>query len=102
MTKTYMKTPERKAQISQVACQLAAETHYTKVRRHHVAERCGTAPANISRVVGSMNELREVIARQALHEMNNTVLAQLITDRHPSVVDLNTDTKQRILMESVA
>lgn len=93
----YQKAADRREQILQAACELAEETHYSKVRRHHLVERCDTAAGNVSRVMGSMEEMRTRLIQYALEHDRNTVVAQAIIDKHPAVSHLDTDRRGQIL-----
>lgn len=94
---TYKKAAERRWLILQVACKLAEETHYSKVRRHHLVKRCGTAAGNISRIMGSMDEMRTAVIQYALSNNRDIIVAQAIIDKHPSVADLEQSERARIL-----
>lgn len=94
---TYQKAANRREQILEVACQLAEKTHYTKVRRQHLVERCGTAAGNISRVMGSMEEMRTRLIDYAVDNGRIKVIAQAIMDKHPSVSHLKPVQRGEIL-----
>ncbi len=93
----YKKAAERRWLILQVACKLAEETHYSRVRRHHLVKRCGTAAGNISRVMGSMEEMRTAVIEYALVNNRNIIIAQAIMDKHPAVDHLDTVDRAEIL-----
>ena len=90
MTIPYKKSAERRTQILEAACKLAQDSHYSKVRRHHLAEICGTASGNISRVMGSMSDLRQAMIEHALVNGYDTVVAQAIVNKHPAISHLST------------
>ena len=90
---TYQKASQRRWLILQVACKLAEETHYSKVRRHHLVKRCGTAAGNISRIMGSMEEMRTAVIQYALDNDRHIIIAQAIVDKHPAVDHLDRETK---------
>ena len=94
---TYKKAAERRWLILQVACKLAEKTHYSKVRRHHLVKPCGTAAGNISRIMGSMEEMRTAVIEYALVNDRNIIIAQAIIDKHPSVADLEPFDRARVL-----
>lgn len=96
----YLKADKRREQILQAACDLAEKTHYRDIRRHHLVKRCNTAAGNISRVMGSMDELRGQLVDYALVHERSVIIAQAIIDRHPAVSHL--DAKQRAKILSVA
>lgn len=98
---TYKKAAERREQILQVACELAEETHYSKVRRHHLVDRCETAAGNVSRVMGSMEEMRTRLIEYALQHGRDVVVAQAIIDKHPAVSHLDTERRGQILAAAV-
>jgi len=93
----YKKAAERRWLILQVACKLAEETHYSKVRRHHLVKRCGTAAGNISRIMGSMEQMRTAVIQYALDNNRNIIIAQAIMDKHPAVDHLDTVDRAEIL-----
>lgn len=93
----YQKAASRREQILRAACELAEETHYSKVRRHHLVERCNTAAGNVSRVMGSMVEMRTRLIEYALNHHRNIVVAQAIMDKHPAVSHLDTERRGQIL-----
>jgi len=93
----YMKIIERREEILKSACRLAEESHYTKIRRHDLAFVCSTAPGNISRVMGSMDELRTAMIEYALAYGIVTVVAQAILDKHPAVDHLNVVERRQYL-----
>lgn len=95
---TYKKAAERREQILSVACELAEETHYSKVRRHHLVERCDTAAGNVSRVMGSMEEMRTRLIEYAIENGRLTVVAQAIIDKHPAVKHLESEQVHEALL----
>lgn len=94
---TYQKLADRRDQILDAACKLASQTHYTRVRRHHLAATCGTVPGNISRAMGSMDELREKVIKHALSNDIFPIIAQAIIDKHPAVAHLDSAERARVL-----
>ena len=98
---TYRKAADRREQITRTACELAEEIHYTNVRRHHLVDRCDTAAGNISRVMGSMDEVRTRLIEYALMNGRDTVVAQAIIDKHPSISHLGVQRRAQILAKMV-
>lgn len=97
MTIPYKKASERRKQILETACQLAENSHYSKIRRHHLAEKCNTASGNISRVIGSMSDMRQAVIEYALDNGYDGVVAQAIVNKHPAVSHLATDERAKYL-----
>lgn len=93
----YQKAADRREQILKAACELAEETHYSRVRRHHLVERCDTAAGNVSRVMGSMDQMRTRLIEYALEHNRDVVIAQAIIDKHPSVNHLDSGRRGQIL-----
>ena len=85
----YKKAAHRREEILEVACTLAEESHFNRIRRHHLVDACGTAAGNISRVMGSMEQMRALLIEFAIENNRSQVIAQAIIDRHPSVAHLN-------------
>jgi len=94
---TYKKSAERREQILNAACKLAEESHYNNVRRHHLVTHCETAAGNISRVMGSMKEMRTQLIEYALFHDRSIVIAQAITDKHPAVDHLDVTQRRQHL-----
>lgn len=91
--KTYIKTPERRDQLLAIACELAETTHFRQVSRGQLAERAGTATGNVSRVFGTMDQMRSDLIEYAITHKRLTVVAQAIIDKHPAVNDLAEDVR---------
>lgn len=96
----YQKSNDRRARTLKIACDLAEATHYQKIRRHHLAEACETSTGNISRVMGSMDEMRTLVIEYAIAHKRSTVVAQAIMDKHPAITDL-TDHERRAVLEVI-
>ena len=94
---TYKKSADRREQILKAACKMAEETHYSNVRRHHLVAHCETAAGNISRVMGSMKEMRTQLIEYALFHDRSTVIAQAIIDKHPAVDHLDINERRQHL-----
>lgn len=89
MTTPYIKSAERREQLLQGACMLAEESHYRAIRRSHLAHQCCTADANVSRVLGSMDEVRTALIEYAIEHKRQAVIAQAVLDKHPAVSHLS-------------
>jgi len=74
---TYKKAAERREQILKIACE--------------------TAAGNVSRVVGSMEEMRTLLIEYALQNDREVIIAQAIIDKHPAVDHLCADRRGQIL-----
>lgn len=94
---TYKKAATRREQILKAACDLAEENHYSKIRRHHLVERCDTAAGNISRVMGSMDQLKAELIKYALDTKRDAIVAQAVVDKHPAISHLDISEKRRYL-----
>ena len=101
MTTQYVKAPQRREQLLETACKLAEATHYREIRRHHLVEHGGTAAGNVSRVLGSMDEMRDKLIQYAIDNGRHAVVAQAIIDKHPLVAHLDQDAR-RIILGAVA
>lgn len=81
---------------------MAESGHYNKIRRHHLAEKCGTCSGNISRVMGSMDNMRKELIEYALENGRYLLVAQAIFGQHESVRDLTSKQKEKILKLSIS
>lgn len=97
----YKKAAERREDILTVACDLAETSHYRRVRRSQLVERCGTAAGNISRVMGSMETMRSLLIDFALRNNRPKVVAQAILDNHPAVSHLAAAERSEFLAGAV-
>lgn len=73
----------------EAACILAENTHYKDIRRHQMVKLCNTAAGNISRVMGSMDELRTALIEHAIVNDKPVIVAQAILDKHPAITHLS-------------
>lgn len=94
---TYLKTADRRQQLLSLACNLAVKTHYRQVRRNFLADLAETATGNVSRVFGTMDDLRTAIVDHAISEGIQEIIAQAIIDKHPSVKQLTNDERVQAL-----
>lgn len=101
-TKTYVKAAERRQQILKIALDIAEKTHYRDLTRDGLVEPCNTAAGNINRIMGDMNNLRELVIEYAIQTCRVKVVAQAIIDNHPCVSHLTTDERLTYIKESVA
>lgn len=94
---TYTKAADRREHILEVACGLAESTHYREIRRHHLVEACGTAAGNITRVMGGMDGLRDLLVEFAIRHGRHHVVAQAIADKHPATLSLTSEQRAQAL-----
>lgn len=97
----YIKQRDRRQQLLATACDLAEAGHYRDIRRNHLAEAGGTAAGNVSRVLGSMDEMRHRLIEYAIKHGRNKVVAQAIIDNHDAVDHLSAGSKRTILSDYV-
>jgi len=93
----YIKSAERKQQLLGIACDLAEESHFLKVRRRHLADKSGTATGNVSRVLGDMEQMRCDLIAYAIKHKRLVVIAQAVIDKHPAVAKLDEKLKKQAL-----
>lgn len=91
--KTYIKTPERRNQLLVIACKLAEINHFRHVTRRGIAEAAKTSTGNVSRVFGTMEQMRTDLIEYAIKHNQLIVVAQAIIDKHPSVKNINENVK---------
>jgi len=71
-----MSTESRRNQILAVALKLAESDHYQSITREQIAFKADTATGTISRVFGSMVDLRDAIIERAVEEECLAVIGQ--------------------------
>jgi len=87
--------------ILQVGCDLAEKTHYNNITRKTLARRCGTATGNISRIMGSMDELKRDVIKYALANDREVVIAQAIMSKHPAISHLSNNFRREVLIAAL-
>ena len=98
--KIYKPTAERLQQLLEAACVLAEQSNYRNIRRHHLSAACSTSDGNVSRVMGSMNNMRSALIEYAIKEGRHIVVAQAIIDRHPATNDISNEDRVAILTKA--
>ena len=98
--KIYKPTTERRLQLLEAACVLAEESNYRNIRRHHLSRACDTSDGNVSRVLGSMDDMRSALIDYAIKQCRHVVVAQAIIDRHPATDDISNEERIAILTKA--
>ena len=68
------------------ALRLAEEHGYYHVTREQIADATGSSPGNISRIFGTMPELKRAIVSAAIVRENLPILAQALVMKHPKAM----------------
>lgn len=79
-----MQARERVAQILRAALEIAPTTGYSRMTRDEIAKRANVPPSLVAYHMGTMNELRRQVMREAIRVECLPVIAQglAVRDRH--------------------
>ena len=80
--KIYKKKSERRKEILTAASQLARDKLFTLLTRAEIAEAADMVPANVSRVMGTMSDLRDDLIEYAINNTDYNLIAQAIVAKH--------------------
>lgn len=78
---------------------MAETTHYRMLRRDNLAVECRTSAGNLTRVVGSMSELKHALIVYAIEHDRTVVIAQAIIDKHPAVEQLSSEKRMAVMCD---
>lgn len=98
---TYQKAEDRRTQILETACQMAEESHFSKIKLRELAVNCETVHGNVLRVMGSMSQLQTDLINYAIEQERHVVIAQAIMDKHPAVDGWSVEARQAALLAAV-
>lgn len=98
MTRQYIPTETRREQILAAALSLATSHHYLAVTRDEIADAVGTATGNVSRIFGTMGQLRNELLRYAVAVECLPVIAQAVAAGDKAVKGLPAALKRRAVM----
>lgn len=88
---------DRKAQILDVAVQLAEKIGVAGLRRDAIAEAAGVADGLVSRYFNTMTQLKRAVMRRAVHTENLTIIAQGIATRDPEALKASEELRNKAL-----
>lgn len=101
MTKEYKRLTVRRLEILEAACDIAKEKNYLSITRGDLAKAGGTAEANISKIMGGMENFKIMIVKYAIKKEKIEVIAQAIMERSPQVEDFSKAKKTKYLLAAI-
>jgi AcrR family transcriptional regulator len=80
------KVTNRNRAVLDAALRLAADRGYRNIKRREIAAEAQVALGTVNNAFGTMDALRDAVMQAAVDRRVHAVVAQGITDRHPSAM----------------
>ena len=96
-----MKPTERRAEVLEAAVRAAAAHGWQRMTRDDIARVAGTSPGLVSARLGTMEQLRDLVMREAVKREVLEVVAEGVVMRHRHALKAPEDLQQRALARFV-